>query len=289
MKKKTKNIPTYLLSDNKSFGISKLSEIDSEEQKHPHRHGFFQIIISRTAVGKQSIDFKDYPVQPNTWTFIAPGQIHQIELEGGDGVSIAYTSSFIERYADDQTFSKRNAMFHHPGFMPILCPSEKDLELLNTILGLFQNECERKSPSQEIIYACLKLLLEATNRLFSTIPSFAFKDVLITKRVNQILTLVDTYYRSHFDITFYAEQLNLTPKRANEICKQSLGITITRLIHIRLLIEARRMLGYENLNIKQVAFGLGFEDPAYFTRFFKRNVGITPEAFRNTCSKSTRQ
>ena len=52
------------------------------------------------------------------------------------------------------------------------------------------------------------------------------------------------------------------------------------MLQLRLLIEAERQLRYTSMSVAQVAFHLGFDDPAYFSRFFTRRMGLTPRAFR---------
>ncbi len=79
----------------------------------------------------------------------------------------------------------------------------------------------------------------------------------------------------------YGELMNLAPSYLNSICKDSLGKTLSDLIHGRLLLEAKRMFAYSDMNINEVAAKLNFSDPSYFTRWFKKQHGTTAEAFRN--------
>ena len=74
--------------------------------------------------------------------------------------------------------------------------------------------------------------------------------------------------------------MNLSPKRLNEITRKMLGKTITQLIHDRILLEAKRELIFSGRSIKEISYELGFEDPAYFSRFFKKQSGFSPTHFR---------
>jgi len=76
------------------------------------------------------------------------------------------------------------------------------------------------------------------------------------------------------------KKMNISPKHLNAICKQSTNKTVTELIHGRILTEAKRLLSYSTLNIKQISFDLGFNDLSYFQRFFKKRTGKTPREFR---------
>jgi AraC-like DNA-binding protein len=74
--------------------------------------------------------------------------------------------------------------------------------------------------------------------------------------------------------------MNLSPSYLNTICKETLDKTLTDLISERLILEAKRLFSYSDLNVTQVATKLNFADPSYFTRFFRKHTGVTPEEFR---------
>lgn len=79
--------------------------------------------------------------------------------------------------------------------------------------------------------------------------------------------------------------MNLSPSYLNTICKEALGKTLTDLISGRLILEAKRLFSYSDLNVSQVASRLNFADPSYFTRFFKKHTGLTPEQFKEGVSR----
>lgn len=93
-------------------------------------------------------------------------------------------------------------------------------------------------------------------------------------------TLLDAHFRRQKQTLFYAEQLSLSTKRLNELSKKYFGKTVAQLIHEKIMVEAKRELIYTNRTIKAIALELGFEDVAYFTRYFKRATGLTPQTFR---------
>jgi len=92
--------------------------------------------------------------------------------------------------------------------------------------------------------------------------------------------LVDKEFRTHRPIAFYASRLGLTSPHLNRICRDQLGDTALGVVHQRLLLEAKRYLTFTALSAKEIALLLGFEDPAYFARFFKHKTGLPPLAFR---------
>ena len=92
--------------------------------------------------------------------------------------------------------------------------------------------------------------------------------------------LLEAHFRSERSLTFYAGRLAVTPARLNAACKARAGRTASTLIHDRIVIEAKRYLIYSESSVAQVAHLTGFDDPAYFNRFFAQRVGVSPGAFR---------
>ncbi|WP_163558468.1 helix-turn-helix domain-containing protein [Halomonas sp. NO4] len=92
--------------------------------------------------------------------------------------------------------------------------------------------------------------------------------------------LIEAQFRQQPSIEQFADQLGMTGTHLNLLCRRLAGRSALQLLHERLLLEAKRQLTYTNLTIGQVADGLGFSEPAYFTRFFKRLTGLSPRDFR---------
>ncbi|HSV51465.1 MAG TPA: helix-turn-helix domain-containing protein, partial [Burkholderiaceae bacterium] len=92
--------------------------------------------------------------------------------------------------------------------------------------------------------------------------------------------LVDRHYLQFGSLKEYAQALLVTERRLNEAVKSVTGKTATQLIHERILLEAKRLLTQSDLGISEIAYRLNFEDPAYFSRFFKKHVQAAPGAFK---------
>ena len=78
----------------------------------------------------------------------------------------------------------------------------------------------------------------------------------------------------------YAAALNLTESKLNRACRSVAASSVNEVIQARLLLEAKRKLMYLPVPVATVAYELGFEDPAYFWRFFRKRAGMTPAEFR---------
>ncbi len=92
--------------------------------------------------------------------------------------------------------------------------------------------------------------------------------------------LVEREYRHHRPIGFYAAALGITPPHLNRVCRSVLGTSALKVIERRLLLEARRYLTFSSLSIKEIASLLGYADPGYFNRMFRREIGTAPGRFR---------
>lgn len=100
---------------------------------------------------------------------------------------------------------------------------------------------------------------------------------------------LDQAFREHRPIAEYANELGITHTQLNRVCKEVLGKTALEVIHKRIITEAQRDLTYSNLSIKEIAYTLGFEDEAYFTRFFKRMYQMSPSQFRQNSGKNLKE
>jgi AraC family transcriptional regulator, transcriptional activator of pobA len=102
------------------------------------------------------------------------------------------------------------------------------------------------------------------------------RDALYTRWV----VLMEAHYRDHWPVARYAAQLGLSPERLNRLLRAETGQPAQTLLHGRLFREACRHLVHVAAPVSQIAFELGFDDPAYFCRFFKRHAGESPRAYR---------
>lgn len=98
--------------------------------------------------------------------------------------------------------------------------------------------------------------------------------------VRRLRALVEARFRQQPGLAALAAQLGITPTQLNRVCHQVLGHSALGVLHGRLVLEAQRDLAYTTLSVKQIALGLGFADAGYFSRFFLRQTGHTPSAWR---------
>ncbi len=100
------------------------------------------------------------------------------------------------------------------------------------------------------------------------------------REFNRFRTLVENHFLEHWTVARYARALETTEGRLNRLCQAIAGQSAFEVVQARLLLEAQRRLIYVAAPIAELSFELGFEDPAYFSRYFKNRVGMTPTMFR---------
>jgi AraC family transcriptional activator of pobA len=99
--------------------------------------------------------------------------------------------------------------------------------------------------------------------------------------VDALRRLIDEHFRKERLLSFYSARLAMTPDRLNDHVKRATGVTAGHLIRQRVLTEAKRQLVFTTQPIHEIAYALTFADPSHFARFFRKQTGMTPQAFRD--------
>ena len=100
-------------------------------------------------------------------------------------------------------------------------------------------------------------------------------------KLKEFELLLEQYYRTEKAPSFYADKMAITLKHLNRISKNILNITITELITRRVILESKRIMVDQNKTIAQIADDLGYSNYSYFSKLFKKSVGVTPTEFVN--------
>jgi AraC family transcriptional activator of pobA len=100
------------------------------------------------------------------------------------------------------------------------------------------------------------------------------------QRLHRFRRLIESQYLKHWPVAQYARRLALSETSLNRLCRRQAGCTAFELLQQRLALEARRRLVYAGSSVSGIAAELGFKDPAYFSRFFRRHGGVSPNEYR---------
>lgn len=98
--------------------------------------------------------------------------------------------------------------------------------------------------------------------------------------VDRFLELVESRYRQQPEVEALASELGVTASQLRTACREGMGLSPLAILHDRIAAEAKRCLVYTTMGVSEIGYSLGFDDAAYFTRFFKRTMGVSPTNFR---------
>jgi AraC-like DNA-binding protein len=98
----------------------------------------------------------------------------------------------------------------------------------------------------------------------------------------QFKNLLEASYTEQHLSSFYVNELSVSNKKLNELCKTFAGATLNNIIKDRLVLEAKRLLLHTNHSVKEISYQLGFEDPAYFNRFFRKHMEMSAVYFKKS-------
>ncbi len=256
----------------------------------PHRHDLYEVFWISEGQGTCWVDFQRYDIQPPMLVFIAPGQVHSWELTAPfAGYILLFTNDFFATRSKDLTTDPLDTpFFETPGCGPALSVVRDRSDDFIRLFHKLETEFGSSLRDQDVaLHAYLRLLLVEAKRLSESAPGANHKDesaALLTKR---FLQLVERNFLAIVSVGDYAEMLNVTSNHLIETTKRTLGKPAGRIIRERLLLEAKRLLCYSNMSASDIAYHLSFEDPSYFSRFFKKYTGVCPMAFRNMPNRET--
>lgn len=243
-----------------------------------HRHDFYFVLFIKNGAGEHEIDFINYEVDNYSVFFIRPGQVHKLKLEKG-------TTGFMLQFTSDFYAPRDN-----PGSIVLRKVSNKNYCHLSTerferigslLQTIFQEFTQKQDRYKEVVKASLDIIFIELMRQSSNPNKIANEAKLYAQeRLEVLQDLLEKNIYAKKQVSDYAEMLNITPYQLNSITKALLQKTGSELINEHIILEAKRMLIGTGNQVNQVADMLGYDDPSYFIRFFKKQTGLTPEVFR---------
>lgn len=242
----------------------------------PHRHNFYHLLFFTKGAGYHTIDFERFEIEAGQIYFMIPGQIHTWEFEGDmDGYVVNFDKDLFKNFLLRPDYLTSFTFFS--GLVRDQVFSVEDSKIA-TIVGLFERMLGEVN-SQDFIRVSLLYLFQLLDEDRAAAPATeasAYNHTLL----RNFLNLIELNYKSLKLPKEYASLLYITPNHLNSLCKELLGQSAGDLIRNRIVLEAKRLLVIKDYSIAEIAYELNFNDNSYFTKFFKKIEGITPEEFR---------
>ena len=247
----------------------------------PHRHrDLHQLILGSRGGVETSLDGRRTSLATPLAIVIPPGVVHSFSFEPE---TVGLVVSFAHSLARELSAASQGLLgfLERPAALTLNRAAVQATDLW-TLGDLLLREFARSAPGRHTaLRGLLGALLANVLRLMSDITTEAAKEGLATRElVASFRRLIERQFRDHTSILKYAAALCTSEPRLRRACLAITGQRPIELLHLRLLVEAERQLRYTSMPVTQVAYYLGFEDPAYFSRFFSRKMGLSPRAFR---------
>ncbi len=246
----------------------------------PHALAFHDILLVTRGRGLFLLDADQHRVRPGALFFTRPGQLREWRSRGLDGACLFFTDGFLADTFSDARFLDQFAYFSasRPSCAILLRPQERR-RFLNRFAAMEAEIRDMKGDAPDALRALLYEILILLNRFYLERypePGGVSQNAI----VERFRKLVEREFRHRHRVAWYARELGVSPGHLGALCRATLRQGTSRLIRGRIALEAKRLLLYGDLTAAQVADRLGFDDPAYFARFFKREAGDAPTRFR---------
>lgn len=249
---------------------------------HTHR-GLFQVLFLLSGHVRAELDNVIHDCHGPVAITVHPQVVHGFQFsEGAYGYVLTVDQSVISsvRSQTNPYTDMFSALFLQPLVISLVNASDTRQRihaLLDQLIAESAWPLAGHTLVLEWLARCVLMLLGRLETDSRTASLSGRKDFELFERFR---SLVEEHYTRLWQVGDYAGKLHVTPVRLNRLCQKFSGQSAFDMIQHRLLLEAKRKLTYLPAGIADIAYELGFQDPAYFSRLFKRHTGMTPKAFR---------
>ncbi len=263
--------------------LQTLTAVSKEHLVTPHRTNFYHVFLFENCHLTHYVDFNAIKIEPYTLLFIDKDRVHHFDqLLNYEGYVLIFTQDFFCTTDSDTKFLRSSILFND-------LTDKLTIKLDRIVFEKFSKICdnitdELRLPIDNSTPVLLKnllhnflLLAERQKRKhgFTELKKGAELDYTLMFR-----DLLESNYTKLKSVNDYSKIICISEKRLGLATGKVLGKTPKEIISDRVLLEAKRLLVHTNLTIKEIGLKLGFGDPAYFVRYFKKNTETTPLEFR---------
>jgi AraC family transcriptional activator of pobA len=276
---------TLVNEQNGNLAFKLFSFHDNSYFDHLQRNNYYSLIWVKNGSGKLKTNFSEYSFEANSLFSFAPYQPFMLSSTLIKGVAIYFHSDFFCIHKHQTEVTCNGVLFNNIYQTPFFHVDKTLEETLDTIIEQIKAEIQRPGLAQyELLISFMKIFLISASRSKAqqqpdSIPSAATGEPVILQSLKEA---IERDFKSKHTPQDYAVSLNISPNALAKIAKAHFNKTLTNLIAERIIIEAKRELYLTNKSVKEVAYELGYDDEYYFSRFFKKNVNISPQAYRET-------
>jgi AraC family transcriptional activator of pobA len=261
---------------------------DNSYFDHIQRLNYYSLIWVKKGKGSIKADFSEHDFTPNTLFAFSPYQPFMVRtVERIEGIVLNFHPDFFCIHKHHQEVACNGILFNNIYAPPFVLIDQSTGSTFEMLLEQIKMEMQNPALAQyELLISYLKIFLITSSRLKKAQQSPEIQTNDNESQEPFILQNLKKYIEIHFktkhSASDYADLLHISTKSLARITKTHFNKTLTDLISERIIIEAKRELYLTNKAVKEIAYELGYEDEHYFSRFFKNNVAISPQIYRET-------
>jgi AraC-like DNA-binding protein len=295
MRKVKDTIPVYdicTLSSDSYHSDDLIAERFSDYLKvHPHLHrahghSFYHFVLFTKGGGFHTIDFNHFSVEAGAAYFMIPGQVHSWSFEGEtDGFVVNFSEAFFQTFLKDDRYLERFPFFSGEAREQVVKLDVDQVReasiLLSQVVAENKEHGVFQADSARLLLLSFFILVARAGTFKSELREKGNPGAVVLQNFRKLL---NQHYHQFKLPKDYAAMLYVTPNYLNALCNDLLGKPAGEMIRERILLEAKRQLVNLDEQIAGIGYSLGFKDNSYFTKFFKKYTGQTPEEFRKQVS-----
>jgi AraC family transcriptional activator of pobA len=239
----------------------------------PHRHArLHQVLLVEKGGGSVTLDGKTHALNKGSLVNVPPEHVHSFRFEKG-------THGWVTTLADELMDQLLVGVGTLRSELNQACVLRADPWVTQTVHQIWLEFSAQEKARALVLRGLSGILLGWIARQLQEETSDAKLNE--SALVQRFKALIEQNYTAHWTVNQYAKALSISPTHLSRLTRSANGISALRMIEARLMREARRNLAYTNLSISTIAYALGFSDPAYFSRVFTRDAGVSPKVFRS--------
>ncbi|MDD7318075.1 MAG: AraC family transcriptional regulator [Prevotella sp.] len=266
-----------------------ISHIQPESKEYnelfrPHISQCYRILWFMDGDGEFEVDSVRYTFSAGTLFFLTPGQVISfVEGKTPGGIGMRFCEQFLSDESSMESIFLKYDLFDTNYRQPYIIIGDGERDTLLTLLKAMQDELNRKDAfaHKDYLQHLLHLFLITIQRRGNNENE---KRLCINCQADRIFVRfrqqLEHNFRKKHSVQDYASLLNISSKTLTRGVAEAANTTPLKIINSRLALEARRLLQYSDMKVKEIAYHLGFDDPSNFVKFFKRQTGKMPTSYR---------
>ncbi len=267
------------IKENGKFQLSDFTCPDQNDKMNTEN--LYRIVWAQGNSVSFIVDTVPVLVKKNQMIFFTPHNVVELVSEDHQLISFSFNREFYCISDHDHEVSCYGQLFYGSSEAPVINLCEKDQLSFSRLMEVFREEFEYTDHIQgEMLQMMLKRMLIKSSRLIKEVmdnPEIPQTQLDIVRQFN---VYVEMHFKEKHQVKDYADLLFKSPKTLSNLFKQYNNQSPLQVINERIALEAKRQLSHTDKTIEELAYELGYNDAAHFSKFFKRQAGVSPNAFR---------